>query len=174
MSFCKALSSEAHISTSDLVQTKKGGNVQEQGTWIHELVAINLAQWLSPRYAVLVAKVMQKFHRGELDNSQTPKALPERVTEIQATATVFKSFHEIGVLAGFEGNQLTLSANTATRKVTGIDSLELMDSVYLPAEKQEVLLTPTEVGKRIGVSRNKINPLLEERGLQKGYRDHKK
>ena len=110
---------------------------------------------------------------GKYELGLPSNLLPYKVAEIQATESVFKSFHEIGTLAGFEGNQLILSANTATRKVTGIDSLELMDSVYLPAEKQEVLLTPTEVGKRIGVSTKKINPLLEERGLQKGYRDHK-
>ena len=110
---------------------------------------------------------------GKYEFNSPPKALPEKVKEIQATTTVFKSFHSIGKLVGFKGNQLTISANKATRKVTGIDSLELMDSVYLTAEKQEVLLTPTEVGQRVGVSSKKINPLLEEIGLQRGYRDHK-
>ena len=41
--FLKALSSEMNIFVSDLVQVKKGGSPQEQGTWVHQLVAINLA-----------------------------------------------------------------------------------------------------------------------------------
>lgn len=171
--FLKTLSSEVGITTSGLTQTRKGGLPQEQGTWIHELVAINLAQWLSPKYAVLVTKVMQKFHRGELGNDQTLKPLPEKVKEIQATESVFKSFHEIGALAGFEGNQLTLFCNKGARNTTGIDALALGESIELKAKVQETLLTPTEVGQRIGISSRKINPLLEERGLQRGYRDHK-
>lgn len=36
---------------NDLVQAVKGGNPQEQGTWVHEIIAIRLAQWLSPEVA---------------------------------------------------------------------------------------------------------------------------
>ena len=41
--FIKALSSEVQINTSDLVQAKKGGTREEQGTWVHPHVAINFA-----------------------------------------------------------------------------------------------------------------------------------
>lgn len=110
---------------------------------------------------------------GKYELTPPPKPLPEKATELEVTVSIFKSFRDIGELAGFRGNQLVLSANTATRKVTGIDSLELMDSPSFTAEVQKVLLTPTEVGKRIGISSRKINPFLEEKGLQRGYRDHK-
>ena len=44
------------IRISELVQSAKGGNPELQGTWVHPYVAIHLAQWLSPRFAVQVSK----------------------------------------------------------------------------------------------------------------------
>lgn len=54
--FADALSHEVGISTSELIQSLKGGDVRLQGTWVHPQVAIHLAQWLSPEFAVQVSK----------------------------------------------------------------------------------------------------------------------
>ncbi len=167
-SFLEELSSDIQIILTSLVQVKQGGLPKEQGTWVHQLVAINLAQWLSPKYAVLVTKVMQKFHKGELVvQDQQSKQLSQKATEMEVTASIFKSFHTIGTLAGFKGNQLTLSANLATRKLTWIDPLELMELTHLPVEAQEALLIPKQIGERLGgLSSIKVNKMLEELALQ--------
>lgn len=39
---------------TELVQVVQGGTPEEQGTWVHEVVAIRLAQWLSPEIAAKV------------------------------------------------------------------------------------------------------------------------
>ncbi len=168
-SFLEELSAVENIILTTLVQVKQGGAPQEQGTWLHPLAAINLAQWLSPKYAVLVTKVMQKFHKGELvAQYDQSKQLLQKVTETEATASIFRSFHNIGTLAGFKGKQLTLAANLATRKLTWIDSLELMELTHLlPIEVQEALLIPKQIGERLGgLSSIKVNKMLEALGLQ--------
>lgn len=48
-SFLDALFGDMGIHISELIQVKKAGNPQEQGTWVHPQVAINLGQWLSPK-----------------------------------------------------------------------------------------------------------------------------
>lgn len=54
--FLRALSTDVQIHTSVLVQSIKGGNDKnKQGTFVHPRVAIHLAQWLSPEFAVLVS-----------------------------------------------------------------------------------------------------------------------
>ena len=35
-----------------------------QGTWVHPHVAINLGQWLSPKFAVRVAQIVEDWGRG--------------------------------------------------------------------------------------------------------------
>jgi hypothetical protein len=59
--YLEALSSVMQIPTSAenqgfqaLVEIKKGGNPELQGTWVHRKVAIRLAQWLSPMFAIQV------------------------------------------------------------------------------------------------------------------------
>lgn len=49
--FLNALSADMRIHTSALIQTVKGGN-GEQGTWMHEDVALEFARWLSPKFAI--------------------------------------------------------------------------------------------------------------------------
>ena len=55
-SFIEALSTETGIPVSVLVETKRGGIQDKQGTWVHPQVAIHLAQWLSPQFAVKVSQ----------------------------------------------------------------------------------------------------------------------
>lgn len=52
--FINELSSVTRICATELIQTIQGGPPQLQGTWVHPQVAINLAQWLSPKFAISV------------------------------------------------------------------------------------------------------------------------
>ena len=49
--FINSLSAVRHICPTDLVRITQGGN-GEQGTWMHEDVAIEFARWLSPAFAI--------------------------------------------------------------------------------------------------------------------------
>ena len=140
----------------------KTGPNESRGTWGHPQVAINLGQWISPQYAVSITEIVIGHHRGVL-----PKQVTQQVTEIQATASIFESFHTIGALAGFKGNQLTLFCNKGAKNTTGVDALALGESTHLKAEVQEALLIPKQIGERLGgLSSAKVNKLLEEVGLQ--------
>ena len=104
---------------------------------------------------------------GKYELTIQPKELPEKATEMQATALVFESFHSIGTLVGFAGNQLTLFCNKGTKNTTGIDALALGESSQLAAEVQEALLIPKQIGERLGgLSSIKVNKMLEQLGLQ--------
>nr|DAM88019.1 MAG TPA: KilA protein [Caudoviricetes sp.] len=49
--FLSTLSAVRTIPLTDLVEIKQGGN-SEQGTWMHEDVALEFARWLSPAFAI--------------------------------------------------------------------------------------------------------------------------
>lgn len=68
--FIKELSSEVGIPTSALIQVIRGGVPQWQGTWVHPQVAINLAQWASPKFAVLVSKWVFEWMNGNVPNAK--------------------------------------------------------------------------------------------------------
>jgi hypothetical protein len=53
--FLAALSSVTGIPATELVQSQQGGIPHEQGTWVHPKVALNLAQWCSAEFGVMVS-----------------------------------------------------------------------------------------------------------------------
>lgn len=73
----------------------------------------------------------------------------------------------------FKGNQALLSANMATRQATDVDVLGNIGATHLLANERDALLTASDIGKQIGLSGQKVNLLLEEKGLVVSFRDHK-
>lgn len=62
--FIAELSAEVGIPIAELIQSLSGGTPTLQGTWVHPQVAINLAQWCSPRFAVRVSKWVYDWISG--------------------------------------------------------------------------------------------------------------
>lgn len=50
--FLEELSEVRNLTSADLVQVRRGGEPQAQGTWMHEDVAMEFARWLSPKFAI--------------------------------------------------------------------------------------------------------------------------
>lgn len=64
--FLKELSCDTGYPVSQLVEIYKGNSKKfQQGTWIHPYVATNLAQWLSPKFAVFVSKLVFRYITGD-------------------------------------------------------------------------------------------------------------
>lgn len=73
--FLAELAADVGIPISDIVQVVKGGAPATQGTWVHPQVAIHLAQWLSPAFAVKVSKWVFDWMGGK-GAPQAPAKLP--------------------------------------------------------------------------------------------------
>lgn len=74
--FIAELSGDTGIPASELIQIVRGGNPQVQGTWVHPQVAINLGQWASPKFAVLVSKWVFDWMSG---GKQHQSAMPYHI-----------------------------------------------------------------------------------------------
>ncbi len=61
--FVNALSSDMQIPISALIKVVKGGNT-EQGTWMHEDVALEFARWLSCSYRIICISHPRENNRG--------------------------------------------------------------------------------------------------------------
>lgn len=74
-------------------------------------------------------------------------------------------------LLGLEGNQAILGASRAVKKVTGYSPLELA-GIELESESKEIAYKPGDIGVKLGgLSAQKVNKMLEERGYQTCFRD---
>lgn len=69
--FLKELSSIMGYPIMDLIQSKRGGHKDLMGTWVHPDIAIHLAQWLSPKFAVQVSKIVREWMDGKSQHKTT-------------------------------------------------------------------------------------------------------
>lgn len=70
--FLDELSSVMGIPITELIQSVQGGDYRLQGTWVHPRVAIHLAQWLSPKFSVLVSGWVFEWMSGNFNGPILP------------------------------------------------------------------------------------------------------
>ena len=80
------------ISMEDLVVPMTGRNSQRH-TWVHRKVAIHLAQWISPDFAVWVAELVERYLLGQLTTEES-KAAAAEVAAAAAPAASGEDFAE--------------------------------------------------------------------------------
>lgn len=88
--FIEALSADTGIPGSALIQQVKGGIPGMQGTWVHPQVAINLAQWASPKFAVAVSKWVFEWMSG---NTPDKNKLPYHIQRYLINRSEIPSSH---------------------------------------------------------------------------------
>lgn len=95
--FLNELSSDTGIPVSALIQSVRGGYARFQGTWVHPQVAINLAQWASAKYAVLVSKWVFEWMNGNISKSGNLPYHLERymINRSEIPPTHFSVFNEL-------------------------------------------------------------------------------
>lgn len=138
--------------------------------------ASHLILWLdrgAARHAKLVetdeawrvfGKLEDAYFAQGAERRPTPLPLAARVRD---AVTVFASYRRLGRLIGLDKNQATLAANEATLKRTGENVLADVGVTHLLAPEQEAIVTPTEIGERLGgLSAKRVNLLLVQAGLQ--------
>ena len=89
-----------------------------------------------------------------------------------APASDFKSIFGVMRLLGLDRNAAGISANQAVIATHGTNILLLSGQTHLVAETQVLYYTPTELGKRIGVSGRRFNLLLADIGMQAREGEH--
>ena len=112
--FLAELSADMGIPISDLIQQVKGGN-GVQGTWVQPDVAIHLAQWLSPKFAVMVSKWVREWLAGGRNSGGS---MPYHLQRYMANRTKVPYTHfsvlnemTIGLIAPLEDSGYTLPDN---------------------------------------------------------------
>lgn len=63
--FIEELVKQTGMPETQLIHIISGGNSQLQGTWVHPYIAINLAQWLSAKFAVKVSQWVTEWQQGK-------------------------------------------------------------------------------------------------------------
>lgn len=117
--FLQTLSANIGIPIIKLLEIKKG---RYGGTWIHHRVAIHLAYWISPQFAVAVTDLVERYVTGRVTTQESKETaiLTSNVIEVVSDNVIQSVGYNKQVLGnqiyfGIPGNKLKLD-NNATQQ----------------------------------------------------------
>ena len=161
--FLSTLSAVRTIPLTDLVEIKQGGN-SEQGTWMHEDVAMEFARWLSPAFAIWCNdRIKELLQYGMTATQPTLEQMINNPDLVISLATQLKNERE---------EKARLQAETEQQQATiELQEKEIKQAApkvnYYDTHLQPVnTLTTTQVAKEIGMNAEKLNSKLKELGIQ--------
>lgn len=152
--FIKTLSSVRQICPTQLVIVQQGNSSMfEQGTWMHEDVALEFARWLSPQFAIWCNDRIKELLKhgvtampGLLDNAlSNPEPLIKALTELkEARERVAAIEEEINRIAG-----------------NGTENQPVSITPCVSAK----VYTTKELAKELGATAQLLNKILESKGV---------
>lgn len=169
--FVQALAADAGIPASALVEVRRGGTVNEQGTYVHPKLAIHLAQWCSARFAVLVSGWV-------LDLLTTGRAtmVPEPVDPVLAMIETARATYLKQIEMQKQLDDANRRLADAERKVDR--ALTEATAAHQTAESNygwyTILAWCNRIGRRVSVVEagrhgRAISNLMRSRGIEKQY-----
>lgn len=160
--FLSTLSAVRTIPLTDLVEIKQGGN-SEQGTWMHEDVAMEFARWLSPAFAIWCNdRIKELLQYGMTATQPTLEQMINNPDLVISLATQLKNERE---------EKARLQAETEQQQtIIELQEKEIKQAApkvnYYDTHLQSVnTLTSTQVAKQIGMVAEKLHKKLNEAGI---------
>lgn len=157
--FIHTLSAVRTIPLTELVVVKQGGN-GEQGTWMHEDVAMEFARWLSPAFAIWCNdRIKELLQVGMTATPATLEAMLANPDLVIGLATQVKELRAENELKERAIAQRDAKIKEDAPKVEFHDNIVASDDTCLVRELAKVL---TQRGFKIG--QNKLYELLRNEG----------
>ncbi|HWL68145.1 MAG TPA: Rha family transcriptional regulator [Geminicoccus sp.] len=123
----------------------------------------------TPAATEITIEIIERFDAYERGLTRPPAFAPavtERVNARLEANKLMRSDIALGRLIGLDRNQAVLASAQRVAKLTGIDPIAELGATHLIAASQELVLTPTEIGKEVGTSNRRVNALLLEHEFQ--------
>lgn len=152
--YVKALTEIQNYSSADLLIVRKGGDISQQGTWGHRLVAIRVAQKLNPTLAVWVDM---------------------KIEELLTTGVTTVSNDDEAIAYAMQVLNKRLEASRAEQKRLQAEndhqSRQLQESApkikcYNDYISSNGTFTATQIAKEYGWGAETLNKKLKEMGIQ--------
>lgn len=150
--FIHTLSAVREIPLTDLVVVKQGGN-EEQGTWMHEDVALEFARWLSPAFAIWCNDRIKEFM--QVGFTATPATLEAMIANPDLVIGMATQLKQLRAENAEKQRKIEVDAP----KVEFHDSIIASSDTCLVRELAKVL---TQRGFKIG--QNQLYKLLRDNG----------
>ncbi len=111
--FIAELSLQTNLAKDQLILIIRGGNPQQQGTWVHPYLAINLGQWLSVKFSVKVSQWVYEWQTGKAKPVMPVHIERYMMNRARVPHTHFSMLNELifNLIAPLESAGYTMPAN---------------------------------------------------------------
>lgn len=146
-----------------LVKVVQGGKANEQGTWIHEKLILDLARWLNVKFRVWCdEQIATLLREGNVSIKKVTDIQNKRleIMEMNAKTRAAKQLTKLAEMAKTEKmKEIAISL--------GVNLIVGKNAMPLPvAEIQEKTYTAGEIGDKLGVSSNRIGKIANMNNLK--------
>jgi hypothetical protein len=175
--YIQALAESTGISPRNLVLSVKGGPAHLQGTWIHPRLAVDLARWISPAFAVWMdgwflesmaapqAPEHPQFTMGvkvcAQDRRQATDLWREAVKR-EVVSALNRTLGTAGVPAHARQSGYPIMGNCEWLEVTPLVTVEQVQSTLKPSE----VVTTAKVLDRLGMENSRPNQMAVAAALK--------
>lgn len=161
-SYLATFSESMGIPIDRLIEVNESqGSNEDRGTWGHPKVALRFAQWCSDEFAVQVdCWIDELLTTGKVELQPTQTSQPIDPQDLSMLRVGLTSINP-ALVDGFILNELGKLKPALLPQI--MEAHKLLASV---TEIPEVLMTPTIIGKELGISAIKVNKLLTGLGYQ--------
>ncbi len=86
--YAEAVARSLKIVQDRLITYQHDGQYEERGTYVHPHIAIHLAQWIDPDFAVAVTSLVQRYATGQITTEDSQRAahnLLQRIKPVEAS-----------------------------------------------------------------------------------------
>lgn len=177
--FINTLASVRQISLSQLAIVQKGNSATfEQGTWLHEDVALEFARWLSPQFAIWCNDRIKELMRHGI--TATPQAIDALLNDPDTmirTLQALKAERERADNEKRRADTLEIQRDTFHSENRRLQKLHTGYIRQLEAQAPKVeyadnvlssdsTYTTTQIAKELGMSAQALNKMLHGLGIQ--------
>ena len=149
--FIQALSEVRNLTSADLVKVTKGGI--EQGTWMHEDVALEFARWLSPAFAIWCNdRIKELMKTGVATVSNDDEAIAYAMQVLQKR---LEQARQEKAMLEQQNNYLANEIRQQAPKVQYVDTVLQSVNTY----------SANLIAKEMGMSAETLNRRLKEKGV---------
>jgi phage antirepressor YoqD-like protein len=149
--FIDELTVRGNLPTGEMIDIKQGGT--EQGTWLHEKIALKLAAWLSPKFELWIYdRIHELLTIGMTAMPQTLENLVNNPDLLIQLATQLKEMREQQAIASQKITELTPKAEFYDTVTASTDTIDM-------GQVAKIL--------NMGIGRNQLFELLREKKVLK-------